>query len=39
MAISGERVSNTWATYPWLRDNPSKEELIPNITFLGIEEG
>ncbi len=29
-AISGERVRNTWATYPSLWDNPGKPELIPD---------
>jgi hypothetical protein len=28
--ISGERVSNTWATYPQLGDKPGKPGLIPN---------
>ena len=27
---SGERVSNTWATYPSVRNNPAKAGLIPN---------
>jgi hypothetical protein len=30
---SGERVSNTWATYPQLRDKPGKLGLIPDMTF------
>jgi hypothetical protein len=38
LLISGERVSNTWATCPRLRDNASKEVLIPNTNFLGILE-
>jgi hypothetical protein len=29
---SGERVSNTWATYPQLRDKPGKLGLIPDMT-------
>jgi hypothetical protein len=29
---SGERVSNTWVTCPWLRDNPGKPRLIPDTT-------
>ena len=33
---SGERVSNTWATYPQLWDNPGKPELIPDMTRSGI---
>jgi hypothetical protein len=28
--VSGERVSNTWATYPGLRDNFGKPGLIPD---------
>ena len=28
---SGERVSNTWATYPQVRHNPGKPELIPYV--------
>ncbi len=31
--ISGERVSNTWAICPALRDKPWKRGLIPNIYF------
>ncbi len=27
---SGERVSNTWTTYPGVRDNPGKLGLIPD---------
>src|SRR5918911_592470 len=30
--ISGERVSNTWATCPWLWDNSGKPGLIPDMT-------
>src|ERR671910_244548 len=30
--ISGERVSNTWATCPRLRDNSKKLGLIPDMT-------
>ena len=30
--ISGERVSNTWATCPWLWDNSKKLGLIPDMT-------
>ena len=30
---SGERVSNTWATCPWLWDNIWKQVLIPDIDF------
>ena len=29
---SGERVSNTWATCPWLWDNSKKLGLIPDMT-------
>ncbi len=29
---SGERVSNTWATCPRLRDNSKKLVLIPDVT-------
>ena len=28
--ISGGRVSNTWVTYPEVRDNPGKLGLIPD---------
>jgi len=34
--ISGERVSNTWATCPRLWDNSSKEALIPDTNPAGI---
>ena len=30
-ASSGERVSNTWVTYPEVRDNGSKGLLIPHV--------
>jgi hypothetical protein len=30
-ASSGERVSNTWATYLQVRHNPGKPELIPYV--------
>jgi hypothetical protein len=30
LAISGERVRNTWATCPRLWDNPGKPGLIPD---------
>ena len=30
-AFSGERVSNTWATYLQVRHNPGKPELIPYV--------
>jgi hypothetical protein len=30
--ISGERVSNTWAICPALRDKPWKRGLIPDMT-------
>ena len=30
--ISGERVSNTWATCPRLWDNPKKLGLIPDMS-------
>ena len=30
--MSGERVSNTWVTCPWLWDNPGKPGLIPDVT-------
>lgn len=36
---SGERVSNTWATNPQLRDNPGKPGLIPDTTPAGIRRG
>ena len=36
---SGERVSNTWATYPQLWDNPGKPGLIPDTTSFGIVGG
>ena len=29
---SGERVSNTWVTCPWLWDKPGKLGLIPDMT-------
>ena len=32
---SGERVSNTWATYPSVRDNPPKGGLIPDDVPVG----
>ncbi|GGZ44758.1 hypothetical protein GCM10010365_76280 [Streptomyces poonensis] len=32
MGISGERVSNTWAICPALRDKPWKRGLIPDTT-------
>ncbi len=32
VGISGERVSNTWATCPWLWDNSGKPGLIPDMT-------
>ena len=38
VGISGERVSNTWATCPHLWDNPGKPELIPDTNLLGIRE-
>ncbi len=28
---SGGRVSNTWAIYPTVGDNPGKPELIPHV--------
>ena len=31
MVRSGERVSNTWATYPRLWNNPGKPGLMPDI--------
>ncbi len=31
MVESGGRVSNAWATYPRVGDNPAKAELIPNV--------
>ncbi len=31
MVESGERVSNTQITYPRVRDNPVKMELIPDV--------
>ena len=34
--ISGERVSNTWATYPSLWDNTGKPVLIPDTKPGGI---
>jgi hypothetical protein len=37
--ISGERVSNTWATCPRLWDNPGKPGLIPDTTAAGIRGG
>ena len=37
--ISGERVSNTWATCPSLWDNFGKSELIPDMTWCGIAPG
>ncbi len=32
--VSGERVSNTWVTCPWLWDNSGKPGLIPDMTAL-----
>jgi hypothetical protein len=37
--ISGERVSNTWAICPALRDKPWKRGLIPDMTAWGILGG
>src|SRR4051794_8921305 len=37
--ISGERVSNTWATCPQHWDNPEKSGLIPGTTTDGIIGG
>ncbi len=31
---TGGRLSNTWTTYPWVRDNPGKLGLIPDGTSL-----
>ena len=36
---SGERVSNTWAICPALRDKPGKLGLIPNRTFRRMSFG
>ena len=36
--ISGERVSNTWATCPETWDNTSKDVLIPDTHSAGIVE-
>jgi len=36
LRVSGERVSNTWATCPELWDNSGKPELIPDMTSRGI---
>ena len=35
---SGERVSNTWATFPMVGDNTGKPVLIPHEVFGGILE-
>ena len=35
--LSGERVSNTWVTYPKDWDNTPKGVLIPD-TFIGLHE-
>src|SRR5258708_38914623 len=32
VGVSGERVSNTWVTCPWLWDNSGKPGLIPDTT-------
>src|SRR5881392_3872262 len=37
--ISGERVSNTWATCPSLWDNSGKPGLIPDMTSSDIARG
>ena len=34
---SGERVSNTWVICLWVRDNPSKDGLIPDETTTSYE--
>ena len=36
---SGERVSNTWVTYPGIEDNPSKDGLILNKTTAPLGAG
>ena len=38
LAPSGERVSNTWATYPRLWDKPGKLGLIPDTNLLRMVE-
>jgi hypothetical protein len=35
---SGERVSNTWVTYPRHRDKPGKLGLIPDMSLLRMVE-
>jgi len=37
--ISGERVSNTWVTCPWLWDNCWKRRLIPGVTVPRMGDG
>ena len=37
--VSGERVSNTWATYPEDWDNPGKPGLIPDTLPSPHDEG
>ena len=32
--LSGERVSNTWVTYPQVGDNPPNGGLIPHVASL-----
>src|ERR1035437_9106765 len=39
LRVSGERVSNTWATCPELWDNPGKPGLIPDMTREDIFSG
>jgi hypothetical protein len=39
LGISGERVSNTWATCPQLWDNTGKPVLIPDTTSGDIPGG
>ena len=36
--LSGERVSNAWATYPLDGDNIPKGVLIPNVTAISHED-
>ena len=39
MKVSGGRVSNALVTYPPIRNNCSKGQLIPEISLVGIGEG
>src|SRR6266568_3175376 len=37
VVVSGERVSNTWVTCPWLWDNSGKPGLIPDTSLVRMD--